>query len=414
MAGKQVIDFEHFFITGINYKKTDASIRGQFAIQSEQYQSLLTKAKSAGIPEVFVLSTCNRTEIYGVAKDAEDLANLLCSETVGSIDTFNELSYTKTGLEAIEHFFSVGAGLDSQILGDYEIVGQIKQAIKFSKEHDGIGTFIERISNSVLQSSKAIKNQTELSGGTVSVAFAAIQFLRDNVTDIANKKILLVGTGKIGCNTCKNLVDYLGATNITLMNRTAEKAVALANELNVYTAPYENLYKEVNEADIIIVSTNAEEPIIKKTDLIHCGNKILIDLSIPNNIEAYANELPNIVLINVDGLSKINDATLQKRLEEVPKAKEIIVQHIDEFIDWCNMRKNVPVLKAVKQKLIDMHHCGLFTATYTEAATSDINPDAIQKVVNNMAAKLRQQNNRGCHYIEAINDYMAVGNNSQL
>jgi glutamyl-tRNA reductase len=135
----------------------------------------------------------------------------------------------------VNHVFEVGAGLDSQIFGDYEIVGQIKLAVKFAKERGFVGAFTERLINCVLQASKSIKNQTELSGGTVSVSFAAVQYIREQVTDL-HQTILLLGVGKIGRNTCKNLVDYLGTKNITLINRSPEKAEELAIELGLRAA----------------------------------------------------------------------------------------------------------------------------------------------------------------------------------
>ena len=190
-------------------------------------------APQYGIKELFVLSTCNRTEIYGFAENAANLCELLCTQTQGSLANFIEMSYIKNGRQAIEHLFDVAAGLDSQILGDYEIIGQIKQSVKFSKQNNFIGAYLERMVNGVLQSSKAIKNTTELSGGTVSVSFAAIQYIKEHITNLADKKILLLGTGKIGRNTCKNLVDYLQTKNITLINRTETKAAELATELGL-------------------------------------------------------------------------------------------------------------------------------------------------------------------------------------
>ena len=232
------MNINSFYIAGINYKKTDASVRGSFAIHNNQYHSLLKKAAGKNITEVFIVSTCNRTEIYGVAENAEELIQLLCSETTGSIETFKKLAYIKKGAGAVNHLFEVAAGLDSQILGDYEITGQIKQAVKLSKEYGFINTFFERLLNTVLQSSKAIRNHTQLSSGTVSVSFAAIKFLKDTLADVQDKKILLLGTGKIGRNTCKNIVDYLGTNNITLINRTEDKATALANELHLKVGSY--------------------------------------------------------------------------------------------------------------------------------------------------------------------------------
>lgn len=401
------MNLQHFFVAGINYKKTDASVRGQYAISPEQYASLLQKAALQDLKEIFILSTCNRTEIYGLAPDAGVLVDLLCSETAGDSYSFLDKCYLKKGQEAIEHIFSVGAGLDSQILGDYEIVGQMKLAIKFSKERGFIGPFIERLFNTVLQSSKAIKNKTELSGGTVSVAFAAIQFIKQHISAVANKKILLLGTGKIGKNTCKNLVDYLDTTNITIINRTEEKAVELAKQLNLNSAPYSELATHTQLADIIIVATNAEEPVIKKADLINSSEKLLIDLSIPNNIEASAKELPHIVLANVDELSKINDATLQKRMDEVPKAIAIIREHMAEFYEWNCLRKHAPFLKSLKQKLHDLHQCNLFLSTFEYDLAPEIDTEHIQKVVNGMAVKMRHQHTPGCNYIEAINSYIA-------
>lgn len=397
MYGPSTLDISRFQVAGINYKKTDAAVRGQYAISPEVYSLILANSASYGINELFILSTCNRTEIYAVASDASQLIELLCSYTQGDIETFKSLAYIKNGMPAIEHLFNVSAGLDSQILGDYEIIGQIKQAVKFSKEHLRIGAFTERLVNSILQSSKTIKNQTELSGGTVSVSFSAVQYIRQNVPDLANKSILLSGIGKIGRNTCKNLVDYLPVNNITLINRTDEKAYHLARELGLKSAPWSHLPEEVKKADIIIVATNAPAPTILAKDIKGHGKKVLIDLSIPYNVELEANELPGVVLVNVDELSKLKDKTLHKRKAEVPKAKKIIAEHISDFIEWHEMRKHVPVLKAVKNKLQEIH----------------CNPDQerIQKVINGMAVKMRQHNQRGCHYIEAINEFMAPGVN---
>jgi glutamyl-tRNA reductase len=399
------MEMNQFFVAGINYRKTDAGMRGDFAVNADQYASLLQKAEQAGATELFVLSTCNRTEIYGLAPDADVLIELLCSETVGSSETFRQLAYIKQGEEAIGHIFSVGAGLDSQILGDYEIVGQMKAAVKFAKQHGLVGSFLERLYNTVLQSSKAIKNETTLSGGTISVSFAAIQFIKEQTANASNKKIVLLGTGKIGRNTCKNIIDYLETKNITLINRTDFKAVTMAIELGLTYAPYADRQAHVDNADIVIVATNAEKAVITRESMVNSGPKILIDLSIPNNIEPSVGLLPHIRLANVDDLSVINDQTLQKRLAEVPKALHIIKQHILEFREWFNLRKHVPVLKAVKQKLSEMNKCSLFAAAYPSPL---IDQDAIQKVVNTVAVKMRSQHQPGCYYIEAINDFMTI------
>ena len=402
-------NISNFFIAGINYKKSDACTRGQYAISNEQYLSLLNEAAKSGLNELFVLSTCNRTEIYGFAHTSNQLIQLLCSQTAGSVDTFKELAYVKSGGQAVEHLFQVAAGLDSQILGDYEIVGQIKTASKFSKEHGFIGAFTERLVNSVLQSSKLIKNNTELSGGTVSVSFAAVQYIRNRVKNFSSKNILLLGVGKIGRNTCKNLVDYLENKNITLINRTEEKAIELATELGLQSASLSDLPDQIKKADIILVATNAAEPTILKAHLQGGREKLIIDLSIPYNVEAGACQLHNVQLVNVDELSKLKDETLKRRKAEVPKAKAIISELQQEFIEWHQMRRHVPLLKAAKSKLKEIHNHPLSITSNCCAKEAEFH---IQRVINDMASKIRTQNQGACHYIQAINSFITADANN--
>ena len=409
MNSNEYKHISNFYVAGINYKKTDASIRGQFAISNEQYDILLTQAVDKGLNELFILSTCNRTEIYGFAQSSEQLIDLLCSQTTGNAESFKQAAYIKKGQAAIEHTFIVGAGLDSQILGDYEIVGQLKTAVRFSKERGFIGAFTERLINCVLQASKLIKNSTALSGGTVSVSFAAVQYIRNTVKDIRSKNILLLGVGKIGRNTCKNLVDYLDTKNITLINRTTEKAAELSNELGLQHAPLAALDHYIEKADIILVATNSAQPTILKKHLEGGSQKLIIDLSIPYNVEDAAQHLPNVQMVNVDDLSKLKDETLKKREAEVPKAKGIIGELMIEFIDWYDMRKHVPLLKDLKSKLkaIYTHPQNLHLAATICPKKIDVQ---IQRVLNDTAGKIKVNNQRGCQYINAITEFISAKN----
>ncbi|MDR3696137.1 glutamyl-tRNA reductase [Mucilaginibacter sp.] len=403
------LNISNFFIAGINYKKTDAGTRGQFAVNSDQYSNVFDIASSFELDSFFIVSTCNRTEIYGFADRPEHLINLLCTQTLGTAEAFKSLAYIKSGEKAVEHLFNVGAGLDSQILGDYEIIGQIKQAVKFARERGFINCFLERLVNCVLQTSKTIKNDTALSGGTVSVSFAAVQYIKSHFENITDKKILLVGTGKIGRNTCKNLVDYLGTTNITLVNRSEEKAAKLAAELNLKYAPIDNLEACIADADIILTATTSAEPTILSVHLKDNGEKLIIDLSVPNNVESSVIGMPGITLINVDELAKLKDETLQKREAEAPKAKMIIAEQMAEFMAWHQMRKNAPALNAIKTKLNQISADQQFavkTASVCPLVKIEVK---IQRVINSIAAKMRSHNRQGCHYIEAINEFMNAG-----
>ena len=401
-------NISNFYVAGINYKKSDACVRGQFAISQEQYGKVLQRAGHCGLNELFIVSTCNRTEIYGFANSSRQLIELLCTETAGDSDNFQQAAYIKNGMDAIEHVFNVGARLDSQILGDYEIVGQLKNAVKFSKNHGFVGAFTERLINCVLQSSKLIKNNTELSGGTVSVSFAAVQYIKQRVAHLSDKNILLLGVGKIGRNTCKNLVDYLSTKRITLINRSPEKAEELARELGLRSASLENLSDEIAKADIILVATNSPEPTILKEHVEGKGEKLIIDLSIPYNVHVQAERLPNVHLVNVDELSKLKDETLRMRIAEVPKAKAIIAEVMEEFNEWHQMRRHVPMLKHLKIKLKELYTHPLYSDP-TTTCPKKIDTQ-IQRVLNETAGKIKVQNQRGCQYLAALNDFIKAKN----
>lgn len=411
-------NIEEFRIVGVNYKKSDAAVRGLFAVNQEQYSRLLATAADYGVSDFFILSTCNRTEIYGFAESDVHMMRFVSSVCAGDEATFAGMSYSQKGIGAISHLYQVASGLDSQILGDYEILGQIKCAVKFAKNNGYIGAFMERLINSVLQSSKSVKTNTELSGGTVSVSFAAIQYIREFVgmphgnipeIDLTSKKIVLIGTGKIGRVTCRNVVDYLKTKNITLINRTEETAINLAAELGLRSAPIAELQSEIQSADIVLVSTNATEPVILKKHLETAVNKLVIDISVPCNVATDAQQLEGIRFVDVDMLSKIKDETLQKRKAEVPKALIIIEEHIAEFVEWCNMRKHVPVLREVKSKLLEIPISPMLLSGIPIAnAPGSDHQEKVQKVINNLATRMRRDYTPGCHYIQAINDFIAL------
>lgn len=403
----QYQDTARLCVVGINYQKTDAAIRSLFAVDEPRHGLILQAAAAQGIRECFVLSTCNRTEIYGLADDPALLAGLLCAQTEGDCETFRQIAYVKTGDAAIRHLFRVAAGLDSQILGDYEIVGQIKQAVQFAKKHSGIGVFLERLTNTAFQSSKKIKTATAVSDGTVSVSFAVVQYLRENLQNLQDKNLVLIGTGKFGRNTCKNLVEYAGIRNITLLNRTESKAAQVAEEFGLRSASMTELPARVAAADIVLVATDAQEPIIRKVHLEGLGSKMVIDLSIPYNVDAEVRQLSNVTLVNVDELSRIKDETLSRREAELPKAEAIIETHIAEFGEWMQSRRYAPVLRAVKSKLVELHSSPMLESWYLRSGQRPDAETTIHRIIRQTATQLRAQNRQGCHYLQAINAFIA-------
>lgn len=267
MDNKHVSKHTTFYAIGLSYKKADAEIRGRFSLDSDAKQNLLDQAKKENIEALVLTSTCNRTEIYGFAEHPFQLIKLLCDNSQGTVEDFQKVAYVYKNQEAISHLFKVGTGLDSQILGDFEIISQLKIAFNESKKKHLMNAFLERLINSVIQASKKIKNETEISSGATSVSFASVQYIFKNVEDISNKNILLFGTGKIGRNTCENLVKHTKHEQITLINRTKDKAERLARKLDVVVKDYADLQLEIQKADVLVVATGAQNPTVDKAIL---------------------------------------------------------------------------------------------------------------------------------------------------
>ncbi len=377
-----------FFSIGLSYKKADLEVRGNFSISEEAKNNILKQAKTEGIQSLLVISTCNRTELHGFAQHPFQLIKLLCEHTHGTVEEFEKVAYVYKNTKAVEHLFKVGTGLDSQILGDFEIISQVKKGFHMAKKHQMINPFTERLVNTVIQASKRIKNETEISSGATSVSFASVQYILKNVENISNKNILLFGTGKIGRNTCENLIKHTSNKNITLINRTKTKAEKIAGKFNLIVKEYANIQAEIKQSDILVVATGAQNPTISK-QLIHTKKPLLIlDLSVPRNVMDDVTELPNVNLVHLDSLSQITDNTLTNRQLQIPKAKRIINEVMDEFNAWLETRKFAPTIKALKQKLTILRdaeieqHC---------KKNEDFNVDDAAAVSNKMIQKITAQ-----------------------
>ncbi len=344
-------DLTSFYVIGISYREADLYTRGRFSLSKEQRLTILDKAKTLKIKEIFISSTCNRTEIYAIVNNPSILIDLLCENSNGDLKTFENLGYVLKNVEAVNHIFKVGTGLDSQILGDFEIIGQLKSSVNQSKQRNLIGNFTERLMNCVIQASKRIKTETKISSGATSMAYAAVQFIINEIDDVSNKNLLLIGTGKIGRNTCENLVKHTENKKITVINRSIEKAATLGHKFDVLVKDFSEIYSEINKADIIVLATGAEEPLIKNSLLENKRNLLIVDLTIPSNIQI-DESLKNIRIVNLDDLAKVTHNTLSERRRHVPKAQEIIEEIKQEFIQWVYDRRYAPALKALKDKLI--------------------------------------------------------------
>ena len=377
-----------FYCIGLSYQKADATMRGMFSLTPENKDQLLSQAKSEGFEELLVISTCNRTELYGYAEHPFQLIQLLCENSNGSVDDFQKVGYVIKNKEAVHHLFEVGTGLDSQILGDFEIIGQIKQAFNLSRDKGLANAFLERLMNSVINASKRIKNETTLSSGAASVSFTAVQYIMQNIPEVSQKNILLFGVGKIGRNTCENLIKHTQNEHITLINRTREKAEQIAGKFNVIVKDFSELRNEISKADVLIVATGAATPTVYK-DFINPAQPILIlDLSIPKNVEEQVATLLNVTLLHMDELSKRKDEALERRKEAIPQALEIIEEVKEEFFQWLDNRKFAPTIKALKAKLESLKEAEM---DFQRKKIENFNEQQAEMISNRIIQKITTQ-----------------------
>ena len=400
---------KHFYNIGVSYIKADAETRGKFSLSKENQIALLERSEMKGIHGVFVISTCNRTEISGFAERPCQLIELLCEFSEGTIQEFSEVSNVYKNQEAIDHLFRIGTGLESQILGDYEIVGQLRQSFKLAKKHKVTNGYLERLLNCVLQASKRVKNETKLSSGTTSVSYAAVQYIIKNLPDYNSKNILVFGLGKMGKHTCKNLAEYTQNKSICLINRTEEKTSNFVKEHpSIRKSVIENLAEEVDNADVLIVSTGANKPTITKKHIAKDKEILILDLSMPENVDKEVADFNNVSLINVDELSKITDETLAIRKKEIPVAEAIIEKHKSEFNDWLNHRRFTPAISALKKSLEAIKNDEIsfqrkkivdFDENQAEIVTSRF----IQKITTQFVKHLKDQDTSVSQSLEVIN-----------
>lgn len=407
-----------FYCVGMSYQKADAHIRGKFSLPDTAKASILNTIKVENIGDgALIISTCNRTEIYGFAQHPCQFIKLLCDNSNGTAEEFEEVAYIHKNKDAISHLFKVGTGLDSQILGDFEIISQLKKGFKASQKAGLINGFMERMVNAVITASKRIKNETEISSGTTSVAFASVQYILKNVANISEKNILLFGTGKIGRNTCENLVKHTKNDQITLINRTKDKAEKIAGKFDLIVKDYENLTSEIQKTDVLIVATGAQLPTVSRKDIQPNKELLILDLSIPENVSKDVTTLENVSLIHLDALSQVTDETLENRKAHIPKAEAIIEEVKSEFIAWLETRKFAPTIKALKQKLTAMKNAELDfqrkkISDFDESQAEIISNRIIQKITTQFANHLKDENTTSEESVAFIQKVFQLENNS--
>lgn len=380
----------NFAVLSVSFEKADTETRGKFAFFDENIKNFVSEIHNENLGDAFVVSTCNRTEIYTTSQNYLLIAELYCKTIGVSLTEFMQYVNILKHEDALNHLFRVAAGLESQIIGDFEIIGQIKNAYhRFKKEKKNSNPFLERAINSAIQISKRIKNETGISNGAASVSYAAVHYILKNQPQISDKNILLLGVGEIGQNTVENLVKHVYKPKVKVANRTSDKAEKIAEKYKIPHIEFENLQEELAQTDILIVATGAQHPIINKTHFPNGKETLVIDLSIPNNVEKNITENTNVSLVDVDQLSLHISETMVQRQKEIPKAENIIKEMTKDFLEWEKKRKFAPNIHHFKAVLKNMERNEMHNIhkkhKYVEVTDMQLSDKMIQKITNRFA-----------------------------
>lgn len=378
-------DCKKFYVIGLNYKKADVVTRSKFSLSKEKQVELLSEAKNSNINSVVILSTCNRIEIMGFANHPFQLISLLCKYSEGTVEDFAKVSYVYKNSDAAEHVIRIATGIESQIVGDYEIVGQLKDAFNRAKEAKTVNAYLERLFNVALHASKETKNNTSISSGTTTVSYAAIKYIKDHYSKKHPQNILIYGLGDIGQNTARSCSKYLKAHHIKIVNRTNSVTEQIAKEIKAEVVPHDKLEKEIQESDILIIATAGSTPTVLAENISSDKKQLFIDLSVPRNVDSSIQNLENKEIVDVDMLSEKTEKTLENRKQQIPLVEEIIQKYKAEFYEWLNFRRSTPAINSLKKSLETIQQDAI--STHSKKYT-DVNPDYVDEVTSQMINKI--------------------------
>lgn len=349
---------------GFNHLTTPVEMREKFVFPEESLAAAMIELKQQkSILENVIISTCNRTEIYAVVDQIHTgryyIKQFLQDWFHVPMDSFAPYLTIKENEAAMEHLFRVSTGLQSMVLGETQILGQVKDAFLIAQEEKTTGTIFNELFKRVITFAKQAHRETAIGENAVSVSYAAVELAKKIFGDIANKHVVIYGAGEMGELAVKNLIGS-GVEKITVVNRTLERAEQLATQFNAEAASSSELQDVLVKADILISSTSASEPVLTKKDLVPVQNKrkgkplFLVDIAVPRDLDASISELDSVFLYDIDDLQHIVDQNLAQREKAAKIISSQVMEEITAFQEWIVTLGVVPVIQALREKALSI------------------------------------------------------------
>lgn len=346
-----------FAVVGVNHNNTPINIRETVSFTDTQKIEGINFLLDNGIEEAIILSTCNRSEVYIYSNNISDKVEVVKNfyQDYFDVESIEEFLFNKTGEEAIKHVFNVSAGLDSLVLGEDQILGQVKDAHDFARQLGSSKKVFNKLFREAVTVSKDIKTTTKISHQPLSISYIGIKCLKEKMGSLENKNALVIGLGKMSKLAMKHLEEEQ-LNHIYVTNRSYEKLKSIQDEYkNLIPIKYEDRYEVMDKVDIVISATASPHTVLKKAEMPKTSNKlIMMDIALPRDIDKNLNEFENIEVYDIDDLKKISEANDKKRRELASIGELIIDEKIEEFNEWLETIKIDPTIQSLNDKCSDI------------------------------------------------------------
>jgi glutamyl-tRNA reductase len=347
-------------VLGLNHKTAPIEIRERLAFPEDRIETALHQVKSlTSLKENMILSTCNRVEIYAASREIEnailDLKHFLSRYHALSLKEFEKNLYSFVGEEAVKHIFRVASSLDSMVVGEPQILGQIKSAYNIAVESKTSGLILHRLLHRAFHVAKRVRTETKIGDRAVSVSFVAVELAKKIFETLEKKTVLLIGAGEMCELAARHLVSE-GVEKVLVTNRTYERAVALAQEFKGEAIPFDEIGQGLKKADIVISATDSPQYLIhhdQVTKIIKDRKNrpiFFIDIADPRNIQPSVGDIENVYLYNIDDLKKVADENIKDRRKEAQKAEAIVQEEVIKFVNWYHSLEVTPTIVALRKK----------------------------------------------------------------
>jgi glutamyl-tRNA reductase len=416
------------FVTGLSHRNAPVSVREQIAVEEDKLREILGDVQASSVAgEIVILSTCNRVEVYGVAEAPGEaraaIFRHLCRQRGVDLAAVEPVLYTHVEADAVRHAFRVASSLDSMMIGEPQILGQVKEAFALAQACETVGPTLHTLFTQAFAVAKKVRSETEIARHAVSVSFAAVELAKKIFAGPSGRAVLLVGAGKMGELAAKHLVEQ-GAFPIYVTNRTWARAQEMARALAGTAIPFDELIPAITAVDIVITSTGAAQPLVTRHQvqgIIHGRRRPLffIDIAVPRNVEETVNALDHVYVYDIDDLKSVVDANIRERSREAHRAESLVDREVVKFLARLRDVEVIPTIVSLRERLEAIRQAEVKkTLTRLPDATPEVrealdtlSSGIVNKILHTPIAKLRESSRAGAgrSWTELVHELFGLG-----